>query len=226
MVLCMPDDIPDKVHVAHGNIEELKHFYKNWDPRWAMFCLCHTILSSLTSTSIVKLINISKTADKWKLCIREELDRWYHPSGTLVLLGDAVHATLPYLSSGAGMTLEDAAALGECLSRIKSKSSAEIQHALAVFQKCRQRRTERIVKRSSLQQYLSHLPDGPEQEQRDALLRTSGPVRGEAFVWRDPDIGPWLLGYDHVQDVSTPGRSTAGKLCLCDFANAIFVLGV
>ncbi|KAK6365537.1 hypothetical protein LTS17_011256 [Exophiala oligosperma] len=183
MVLCMPDDVPDKVRVAHGNIEELKHFYKDWDPR------------------IVKLINISKAANKWKLCIREELDHWYHPSGTLVLLGDAVHATLPYLSSGAGMTLEDAGALGECLSRIKSKSGAEIQHALAVFQECRKRRTERTVKRSSLQQHLPHLPDGPEQEQRDVLLRIPGPVRGEAFVWRDPDIGPWLLGNDHVKDV-------------------------
>ncbi|KAJ5217940.1 uncharacterized protein N7498_000039 [Penicillium cinerascens] len=184
MVLCMPDDIPEMVRVAHGNIEELKVFYKDWDPR------------------IVKLINISKTADKWKLCIRDELDRWYHPSGTFALLGDAVHATLPYLSSGAGMTLEDAAVLGECLTRIRSKSPSEIRHALAVYQKCRKQRTERIVKRSSLQQHLSHLPDGPEQEQRDVLLRIPGPVQGEAFVWRDPDIGPWLLSYDHVQDVT------------------------
>ena len=150
----------------------------------------------------MKLINICSSADKWKLCIREELPRWHHPSGTLVLLGDAVHATLPYLASGAGITLEDAAVLGECLARIQSASTSEIRHALAVYEKCRKLRTERVVRRGTVQQYLSHLPDGVEQRERDEKMKQPGAVPGEAFVWRDPEIGPWLLGYDHVEDVA------------------------
>jgi len=25
---------------------------------------------------------------------------------------------------------------------------------------------------------------------------------GDPLVWRDPELGPWLLGYDHIKDVS------------------------
>jgi salicylate hydroxylase len=112
-----------------------------------------------------------------------------------------VHATLPYLASGAGISIEDGAVLGECLSRIRNKSSAEIKHALAVYEKCRKSRTERVVERGNLQQYLSHLPDGAEQQERDRKMRMVPTPPGEAFVWRDPEVGPWLLGYDHVKDV-------------------------
>lgn len=100
----MPDDMPDGVRIAHGKVEELLAFFKDWDPR------------------IIKLIKLAPTVDKWKLCIRERLDNWSHPSGSFTLLGDAVHATLSYLASGAAMGTEDGTVLGECLSRIRSKS--------------------------------------------------------------------------------------------------------
>ncbi|RFU34187.1 hypothetical protein B7463_g2151, partial [Scytalidium lignicola] len=192
MVLCMPDDIPENVRVTHGNIDELKEYYKDWDPR------------------ILKLIGFSTSADKWKLCIREELEHWYHPSGTFVLLGDAVHATLPYLASGAGITFEDGAVLGECLSRIRSRSN--IKHALKVYEKCRKLRTERIVERGNLQQYLAHLPDGEEQRERDRKMQLIPTPPGEAFVWRDPELGPWLLGYDHVKDVDLRWEEVSANL--------------
>jgi hypothetical protein len=35
-----------------------------------------------------------------RLCIRSGMESWSHPSGAFTLLGDAVHATLPYLASG------------------------------------------------------------------------------------------------------------------------------
>jgi salicylate hydroxylase len=155
-----------------------------------------------TTSRITKLLHLSDTADKWKLCIRQELEQWSHPSGTFTLLGDAVHATLPYMASGAAMCIEDGAVLGECFSRISSTSSVDIKNALAVYEKCRKDRTERIVQRSTLQQHLAHLHDGEEQEERDRKMRMIPTPVGEAFVWRDPEIGPWLLGYDHVEDVS------------------------
>ncbi|XXH04739.1 hypothetical protein Hte_011161 [Hypoxylon texense] len=183
MVLLMPDDMPAGVRIAHGKTEELLAFFKDWDPR------------------IIKLIKLAPSVDKWKLCIRERLDGWSHPSGTFTLLGDAVHATLPYLASGAAMSIEDGAVLAECLSRIKSKSPAEIKRALAVYEECRVGRTETIVKRSSWQQYQQHLPDGQEQRERDERMQMVPPPRGECFAFRDPEIGPWLMGYDHVRDV-------------------------
>lgn len=49
---------------------------------------------------IGKVLAHCKSVQKWKLCIRHELPKWNHPSGTFTMLGDAVHATLPYLASG------------------------------------------------------------------------------------------------------------------------------
>lgn len=128
------------------------------------------------------------------------MDSWYHPSGTFVLLGDAVHATLPYLASGAGMSLEDAAVLGECLGRIKSK--ADVKLALQTYEDCRKERTTRVVQRGNVQQHLYHLHDGPEQQARDRIMQMQPTPPGEALAWRDPELGPWLLGYDHMEDVS------------------------
>lgn len=109
--------------------------------------------------------------------------------------------------SRAGMSLEDGAVLGECLSRITSKASAEKQMALRVYEHCRKGRTEMVVRRGNLQQYLYHLPDGPEQEERDRRMRMVPTLAGEALAWRDPELAPKLLGYDHFKDVSEMSRS-------------------
>ena len=109
------------------------------------------------------------------------------------------------------MAFEDGAVLGECLSRLPSgpnvsKSSPEFiaakRHALAVFEKCRKQRTQMVVERGNTQQYLYHLHDGPEQEERDRKMRMVPTPEGEALAWRDPGLAPKLLGYDHIADVS------------------------
>jgi salicylate hydroxylase len=100
------------------------------------------------------------------------------------------------------MSLEDGAVLGECLSRITSKSSAQKQMALRVYVQCRKSRTEMVVQRGNLQQYLYHLHDGPEQEERDKRMRMVPTPPGEALAWRDPELSPKLLGYNHLEDVS------------------------
>jgi len=148
---------------------------------------------------IGKLLALCESVYKWKLCIREELPNWSHHSGTFTLLGDAAHATLPYLASGAGMSLEDAAVLGECLSRISSKSDLPL--ALSVYETCRKKRTTRVVQRGNVQQRLYHLHDGPDQRERDARMRVVPTPTGECLAWRDPEFAPWLLGYEVLGDV-------------------------
>lgn len=110
------------------------------------------------------------------------------------------------------MAFEDAAVLGECLSRLPndpsiSKASATFiahkRHALDVFQKCRKARTKMVVERGNLQQYLYHLHDGEEQRQRDAKMQMVPTPEGEALAWRDPGLAPKLLGYDHIADVGS-----------------------
>jgi salicylate hydroxylase len=202
MVLLVPDDLPAGANTLAGNVEEMRNLYKDWDPR------------------IPKLLALCKEVTKWRLMIRPGLDpTWSHESGAFTILGDAAHATLPYLASGAGMSLEDAHVLGLCLARIKSKSTTEKKKALAVYERCRRERTERVVSRGNRQQYLYHVHDGPAQEERDRLLRAFGEFNGkrkagreeyekvgfsvgdDPLAWRWGGVGGWLLGYGCEEDV-------------------------
>ncbi|KAI1628941.1 salicylate hydroxylase [Exophiala viscosa] len=185
MVLLVPDDMPvGSANTLEGNVEEMRALYKDWDPR------------------IPKLLSLCESVYKWRLQIRVSKDPWTHPSGTFTMLGDAVHATLPYLASGAGMCLEDGAVLGELFSRAQNPRSPIVKkQLLEIYEKCRQDRTDMIVKRGNLQQYLYHLHDGPEQEERDRKMKAEEP--GEALAWRDSELAPQLLGYQVEKDVST-----------------------
>lgn len=113
--------------------------------------------------------------------------------------------------NSAGMAFEDGAVLGECFSRLPNSPGidkrspsfmAQKRHALAVFEKCRRERTHMVVSRGNIQQYLYHLHDGPEQEERDRKMQMVPTPSGEALAWRDPGLAPKLLGYDHIADVS------------------------
>jgi salicylate hydroxylase len=193
MVLLVPDDMPlGGANTLRGNVEEMRAHYKGWDPR------------------ISKLLNLCDSVQKWRLQIRIGMDDWSHPSGAFTMLGDAVHATLPYLASGAGMCLEDAAVLGELFSRAPNPKDPQTKRQLVrIYEKCRKERTEMVVKRGNKQQYLYHLHDGPEQRERDRKLMAA--EEGEALAWRDSGLAPQLLGYQVEKDVSNP---TVQSRCL------------
>ncbi len=172
----------------------------------ARLCAFQFSYRLLTKDRLTKLLELSAkpTLLKWKLCTKVTTESWSHPSGLFTLLGDAVHATLPYCAAGAGMALEDGAVLGEIFSRLpqgKRPSSRQMKRALSIYESCRRSRTHAIVERGYLQQYLYHLQDGEEQARRDEMMRMVPTRAGEAVVWRDPEFAPWLLGYDHLQDV-------------------------
>ncbi|EME43064.1 FAD-binding domain-containing protein [Dothistroma septosporum NZE10] len=206
MVLLVPDDMPPGATTVDASVEEMQALFQDWDSR------------------IPKLLKHCKAVQKWRLCYRPGMERpWHNATGTLTLLGDAVHATLPYLASGAGMSLEDGAALGHCFSRISDGSAQSKQLALSVYEHCRRQRTERIVERGKLQQHLYHIDDGEEQEARDERLRVFGRLEEELqaqgsdssttilpdglapesdpLAWRRHGVGSWLIGYDCLEHV-------------------------
>ncbi|THW25600.1 FAD/NAD(P)-binding domain-containing protein [Aureobasidium pullulans] len=204
MVLLVPDDMPADATTLDGNVEEMIELYKDWDPR------------------IPKLLALCQSVQKWKLCFRAGLESsWSNEDATFVLLGDCVHATLPYLASGAGMSLEDGAALGFCLSKIKGRSCQEKKKALEVYENCRRFRTESIVERGNLQQELYHFEDGPEQQARDERFRLFEKLEAEVMAdgvanvelpvgmkegddplaWRRNGVGSWLMSFDCQRDV-------------------------
>ena len=114
---------------------------------------------------------------RWSLYYRPPIETWSTRSATL--LGDAVHATLPYLAQGACMAIEDAAVLTRAL-----QSTDAVADALQLYERNRIDRTSRIVKGSDANRTLFHMRD---QEK----LR-------QAFAARDEgaDRNAWLYSYN------------------------------
>ncbi|KAJ4172406.1 hypothetical protein NW754_002604 [Fusarium falciforme] len=216
MVLLVPDDIPlEQGNTLHGTMDEMRAHFADWDPRIGkMLSLCDSVGSIL----------------KWRLCIRPGLDpTWSDPSGAFTMLGDAVHATLPYLASGAGMALEDGGVLGLCLARLTDKSPESKRKALDVYEACRRERTEKVVQRGTYNQWIYHLSDGPEQQERDERFKQFGdfdhawlsgedPVLPKSeetgedpFPWRYNGVGRWLLTYDMWKDVEAKFSKVEGS---------------
>jgi salicylate hydroxylase len=93
-----------------------------------------------------------KTCYRWSLFYRPPIDNW--SSGRVTMLGDAVHATLPYLAQGAAMAIEDGAVLTRAL-----QAAGSISDALQLYQRNRIERTSRIVEGSGNNRELFHMRD-------------------------------------------------------------------
>jgi salicylate hydroxylase len=110
IVLACPDNLPELVSTQATDIQEMRDLFAKWDPR------LKTLLSIVQETS------------KWRLQNSEEMKKWSHPSGKFALLGDACHATLPYLAQGAAMVVEDGAVLGALMEKLgQSKGSTALR---------------------------------------------------------------------------------------------------
>lgn len=134
---------------------------------------------------------------KTPLMSGEALDSWVSPSSKLLILGDAAHAMLPYMSEGAAMAVEDGAALAVALGRASSRS--QIGFALRAFERERVARTGMMQEASMVNSMIWHFADGPLQEARDEAMRPE--VEGRHFLsspnqWSDPVTQEWAYGYD------------------------------
>lgn len=127
------------------------------------------------------------------------MSSWTHPAGRFVLLGDACHATLPYLAQGAAMAVEDGAVLGGLLAGVGREDKENLHPVLMEYENLRKKRTTGVVRGSSQLREIFHMRDGPEQEERDRRYR--GPAEGSPMPWRNPKVQKWLFGYDAEQVV-------------------------
>lgn len=139
---------------------------------------------------------ITKTV-KWSLQSGSRLPTWIAPNKSLVIIGDAAHSMVPYMSQGAAIAVEDGAALAESLSIPKNKE--EIPSVLKVFEEERMARSYGMQSASLVNGKLWHFADGPEQEARDLGMRSE--VEGKHFLestnqWSDPVTQHWTYGYD------------------------------
>jgi salicylate hydroxylase len=117
---------------------------------------------------------------KWQGAYVEPLAQW--TSGNIVILGDAAHATLPYLAQGAAMALEDAAVLSACLRR-----SNLVSDVLTEFEQRRKPRCTRIQHASLAQGRVYHAR-GVHRLARNAALKL---MPEQAFLARLHWIYDW-----------------------------------
>lgn len=117
----------------------------------------------------------------WILCDREPMQGpQEHARGRVALLGDAAHPMRPYLAQGAGMAIEDAAAIAQVLAQ--SHPTTEV--ALQDFAQRRWSRNRRVQERSRRNGQIFHAT-GPVRWGRDAAMAVLGT--------RLLDL-PWLYG--------------------------------
>ena len=154
------DEVSEESWTARFPWEKLKADFAGWHP------------------DIQTIIDLADrdACYRWSLFYRPPLSSWSTRRATL--LGDSVHATLPYLAQGAAMAIEDGAVLARAL------ALADVPEALQIYQRNRVERTTRIVEGSSGNRTLFHMRD------QQALRR--------AFAKRDEGAArnAWLYSYN------------------------------
>ena len=123
---------------------------------------------------------------RWALYDRDPFPTW--SDGAVTLLGDAAHPMLPFMAQGACQAIEDGAVLAACLSAIPDP-----ERALRRYEDLRRERTATVQLAARRNEALFHLPDGPDQRDRDDRLAATS---GERTVHRNA----WVFAYD-VADV-------------------------
>ena len=114
---------------------------------------------------------------RWALYRRPTIENW--SSKRVTILGDAAHATLPYLAQGAAMAVEDGAILSRALGQ-----NSDIADALQLYQRNRTDRTARVVNTSDANRKRFHL-DSVEQIRKSFTNRDEG-----------ADRNGWLYSYN------------------------------
>jgi len=132
---------------------------------------------------------------EWKLRVHAPLPTW--TQGSVALLGDACHPTLPHLNQGAAQAIEDAGVISVVLSRMPDSSPESISKAFRVYEEVRKQRAETLVAMAAANGKAMQLGDGAAQAERDkqfaALRNGKGPVPDK---WADPDVQRLIYGFD------------------------------
>ncbi|KAI1629770.1 salicylate hydroxylase [Exophiala viscosa] len=135
---------------------------------------------------------------EWKLRVHAPLPTWVH--GSVGLVGDACHPTLPHMAQGAAQAIEDAGVLSVVLAHLPSGASPEdINKALKIYEDVRKERAETLVELAAQSGRNMHLGDGEAKKERDrqfAALKAGGGKGPVPDKWADADVQKIVYGVD------------------------------
>jgi salicylate hydroxylase len=155
------DEISEESWTAKFPWEKLKGDYVGWHPD------IQTVIDAGDRDQCFR----------WALFRRPVTPNW--STKRVTMLGDAVHATLPYLAQGAAMAVEDGVVLTRAL-----QMEDNLADALQLYQRNRIDRTTRIVNGSTANRTLFHL-DNKDEIRKAFGGRDEGAERNE-----------WLYSYN------------------------------
>lgn len=138
---------------------------------------------------IRKLCRLTAKYLKWKLADFDQLDRWVHPSGKVVLLCVSCHPMMPYAAQGATQAAEDAATLAAVIQKYD-----DLHRALQTYERQRKPRAAYVASNTRVLQQLWRLYDGPERDQRDELMKYNN--KDNPMLWGYSRRLDWLFGHD------------------------------
>ncbi|KAF2753652.1 FAD/NAD(P)-binding domain-containing protein [Pseudovirgaria hyperparasitica] len=166
------------IWTRRGRMTALLRFYGSWSP------LVNILAKQINTEGLVQ----------WPLETRPHLPSW--SVNRICLLGDSVHAMLPYVAQGAAQAIEDAAVLGTCLSQI-----SDIPQVLSIYERVRKARAEFIQNSASTMRTVLHYEDGVDQEKRDAIMRAPR-IAGwkHPDLWADAEYQNTVWGYDVIAE--------------------------
>ncbi|MCW2900407.1 MAG: Monooxygenase [Streptosporangiaceae bacterium] len=154
---------------AEGSMDDLRAEFAGWD------------------TQLTDLLGTAERPGRWALLDRDPLPRW--TNGPIALLGDAAHPMLPFFAQGAAQAIEDAVVLAGCLAANTSDPAA----ALNRYEQIRRPRATRLQLLSRGRHRTNNLPDGPEQQARDASFAREDPLTQNG----------WIFGHDAENGLAT-----------------------
>ncbi len=136
---------------------------------------------------VLTMIRLSPSLLKWALASREPIAQW--TQGRVSLLGDAAHATLPFLAQGAVHSIEDGWVLARCLEGI---APAKVPEALQRYEKARVERTSRMVRGATANTERFHSKELATEERAEKYLQLEW---SQSPIFERYD---WLYRYDAV----------------------------
>jgi len=153
---------------------------------------------------VQKMLNLVPEGEvcEWRLRMHKQLPTWTH--GSVALLGDACHPTLPHLSQGAAMAIEDGAVVAEALSLIPDTKPETIARCLKVFELSRKDWCTQLVDLAYFSGRTLHLGEGKAKEERDRQFAEAKANGGEAAVpdkWASPEVQRMIYSNDCVANL-------------------------
>lgn len=182
MVLLHPDkgqNDKEESWTKKGSKKEMMEFYKDWCPT------VRNLLSYVPEGEVLE----------WTLNSHKPLPSWHEKK--VVLIGDACHPMLPYVAQGAAQAIEDAAVLACVL----SKPSTELMLAIEIYEQIRKARAEAVQSSAATTRKALHLPDGPEQQERDRKIQDASTGKGDnPDLWADTAFQQFIWGTDIMEE--------------------------